>query len=214
MRALPVVVVAALLVNACSSGGRRNPAPAPRQTPAAAPASSVQALYESGQYAAVVSQVAAAGEADAETVWLAAQSHLRLGQRDEAARLFGSLPATASNAAWTSASELALARIGGDPAAMDRALAAAGGSSDWIVLLELGLVHFQRGDFAAAADALDRSIALRPRFAYAHYYAGLAYNRINRADLMVARFDTFLRLAPSAPERPEVESILRTVGRV
>jgi hypothetical protein len=29
---------------------------------------------------------------------------------------------------------------------------------------------------------------------------------------MANRFDRFVRLAPNAPERPEVESVLRTIG--
>jgi Flp pilus assembly protein TadD len=68
-----------------------------------------------------------------------------------------------------------------------------------------------RGDFNAAVQAFERAIEARPRFAYAHYQAGLAYDRIGRADLLAARFETFLRLAPEAPERAAVEGILRTI---
>jgi hypothetical protein len=59
-----------------------------------------------------------------------------------------------------------------------------------------------------------RSIAARqadPRFAYGYYNAGLTYDRINRPDLAIARLEMFVRLAPGAPERPEVTSILQTV---
>jgi tetratricopeptide (TPR) repeat protein len=72
-------------------------------------------------------------------------------------------------------------------------------------------VHARSGDFAAAAEAFDRTIEANSRFAYAYYYAGLAYSKIDRADRMALRFETFLRLAPEAPERREVESILRTL---
>jgi Flp pilus assembly protein TadD len=68
-----------------------------------------------------------------------------------------------------------------------------------------------RGDFNAAVQAFERAIEARPRFAYAYYQAGLAYDRIGRADLLAARFETFLRLAPEAPERAAVEGILRTI---
>ena len=37
------------------------------------------------------------------------------------------------------------------------------------------------------------------------------YDRLNRSDLMIARLEMFERLAPEAPERPEVTSILQTV---
>jgi tetratricopeptide (TPR) repeat protein len=69
---------------------------------------------------------------------------------------------------------------------------------------------FDRREFAAAAAAFDQCISVNPADAYTYYRAGLAYYEINRADLMVTRFESFVRLAPDAPERPEVESILRT----
>jgi hypothetical protein len=47
--------------------------------------------------------------------------------------------------------------------------------------------------------------------AYAHYYAGMAYNKAKRVDLMATHFERFLKLAPAAPERPVVESVMRTV---
>lgn len=75
---------------------------------------------------------------------------------------------------------------------------------------EPGVAAFDRRDFAAAAAAFDQCIKANPADAYTYYRAGLAYYEINRADLMVTRFESFVRLAPDAPERPEVESILRT----
>jgi tetratricopeptide (TPR) repeat protein len=73
-----------------------------------------------------------------------------------------------------------------------------------------GVAAFDRREFAAAAAAFDECIKAHPADAYTYYRAGLAYYEINRADLMVNRFESFVRLAPDAPERPEVESILRT----
>ena len=75
---------------------------------------------------------------------------------------------------------------------------------------EAGAAAFERREFAAAAAAFDQCINTNPADAYTYYRAGLAYYEINRADLMVTRFESFVRLAPDAPERPEVESILRT----
>ena len=54
---------------------------------------------------------------------------------------------------------------------------------------------------------------LDPTWAYAHYYAGLAYSKVKRVDLTERHFQAFLRLAPQAPERPGVQSILRTLNR-
>ncbi|MEQ1575035.1 MAG: tetratricopeptide repeat protein [Vicinamibacterales bacterium] len=82
---------------------------------------------------------------------------------------------------------------------------------DGQVLYDQGLVYASQGDYAAAARAFDACIEANPRFAYAYYQAGLAYDKLTRPDLTAIRFETFLRLAPDAPERPQVESILRTM---
>jgi hypothetical protein len=39
----------------------------------------------------------------------------------------------------------------------------------------------------------------------------MMHYRANRHDLMAIRFEQFLKLAPEAPERPEVQSIMRTL---
>ena len=62
-----------------------------------------------------------------------------------------------------------------------------------------------------AGDGRSVSLWADPRFAYGYYNAGLTYDRINRPDLAIARLEMFVRLAPGAPERPEVTSILQTV---
>jgi hypothetical protein len=64
----------------------------------------------------------------------------------------------------------------------------------------------------SAARVFDHCIDIAPTFAYAYYQAALTYDRLNRMDLMANRFDRFVRLAPNAPERPQVDTILRTVG--
>ena len=77
------------------------------------------------------------------------------------------------------------------------------------VYTDMAAATFCNAPHAAAAQAFDASLSASPTLAYAHYQAGLAYNRLNRPDLTVARFETFVRLAPSAPERPQVDTILR-----
>lgn len=209
-RAAPMVL-AALLAGACASGGR-GPAPPPASAPAAAPAADpVQQLYESGRYREVL-QRAGAADADAPALWFAAQSQLRLGAREEARRLFARLPEAGPAARWQAVADLALARLADDETAMRRAQpAAAALSGDPFAQFELGLSYVRQADFAAAAQAFDRAADADPRFAYAYYNAALAYDRLNRSDLMVIRLEQFERLAPNAPERPEVQSILRTV---
>lgn len=208
---LLVIVLAALLAAAC--GGRSTPrTPGTQSAPPAPAETSVQGLYESGRYSELISRVsAAAPAAEPQALWLAAHSYLRLGQRDQALRELTELSASGSQA-WQATAALATAGINGNADATAQAgQAAASFPTDWFVQYELGLFEARRGNFAAAADAFERSIAAQPRFAYAYYQSGLAYDRINRADLMTARFETFLRLAPEAPERLEVEGILRTI---
>jgi tetratricopeptide (TPR) repeat protein len=198
----------------CVGGGGGRPIATPGATPpvaSAAAGNSVQGLYESGRYREVLNSVNA-GNRSAEAVWFAAQSNLRLGQREEAAGQFAQLPQVGGNPAWQVVSDLALALLGDDIAEIDRASeAAAALQSDPFVQHQLGLAHLRRNDFAAAAQAFDRATQADPRFAYAYYNGGLAYDRLNRTDLVIARLEMFERLAPDAPERPEVASILRTV---
>ena len=68
-----------------------------------------------------------------------------------------------------------------------------------------------RGDRPAAADAFAKATEANPQMAYAHYRAGMNFYEAKRVDRMAQYFENFLRLAPNAPERPAVESIMRTV---
>jgi tetratricopeptide (TPR) repeat protein len=210
-----LTLAACVFVAGCKGGGSvRRPINTPGATaPAAAPVSSnsVQGLYEAGRYQDVVNSVNA-GDRSAEALWFAAQSSLRLGQRAEAASHFAQLPQAGSSPAWRVVSDLAQALLRDDAGEIDRARQeAAAFPGDPFVQYELGLAHARRGDMAAAADAFDRVTQAAPRFAYGYYNGGIAYDRLNRADLAIVRLEMFVRLAPDAPERPEVTSILQTV---
>ena len=54
---------------------------------------------------------------------------------------------------------------------------------------------------APRCAAFTKAIELKPDFAYAHYYAALAYQRQRQLPKTAEHFDAFLRLAPDAPER-------------
>jgi hypothetical protein len=103
--------------------------------------SSVQGLYESGRYAEVINRVSTvASAADPEALWLAAHSHLRLGQREQAERGFRQLSTISGDPACPATSPLALAMIDGSPAAIDAARQAAHAlRTTWFVQYELGL---------------------------------------------------------------------------
>jgi tetratricopeptide (TPR) repeat protein len=59
------------------------------------------------------------------------------------------------------------------------------------------------------ADArLSAAIGARPDLAYAYFWRAQAYNGLKKADRMVADYETFLKLAPKAPEAPSVQQLL------
>jgi tetratricopeptide (TPR) repeat protein len=79
------------------------------------------------------------------------------------------------------------------------------------LLLAQGMLRLAQKDFNGAADSLEAALKENPDTAYAHYYAGLAYNGLRQPDRMVNHFQSFLRMAPTAPEGKRVESLLRSV---
>lgn len=173
----------------------------------------MQSLFEAGRYADVVGTVAAApeGQARPEDIWLAFMSDVKLARQADARDLLSRL-ASGSDEAWHVVARLALALLDGNVEELQRATAAAEAyPSHPFVQCQLGLAHTNRNNFTEAARAFDRCVDANPGFAYAYYFGGLAYDRLERADLTADRLETFLRLAPDAPERPAVESILRTI---
>jgi tetratricopeptide (TPR) repeat protein len=76
---------------------------------------------------------------------------------------------------------------------------------------QLGLALARAQQWNEAAAAFDAASERQPNNAYAHYYGGMMHYRANRVDRMAVHFEQFLKLAPEAPERPEVVSIMRTL---
>ena len=171
----------------------------------------VRRMFEAGQYQQVIE---AAGAADApEAIYTAAQSHQRLGAVNEARDTYARLAARPEDDPWhfigLSGQQLVDEDSDGALASAQQAVAMAGGLAE--AQFQLGLVLAKRQDWGGAAEALDRAAELSPAYAYAHYYGGLMHYRANRPDRMAIHFEAFLRLAPEAPERPEVVQIMRTV---
>ena len=176
----------------------------------------VRQLYDAGKYREVVDTLdQAAVEADraARLQYLAAQSYDKLKDPQAARRTYQRLADSGGETPWAA---IGLSGV----QVMDKQFDEGLESADRAVRLEASLpeAHYQRGivlmfrkDYGDAVDAFTRATQLDPRFAAAYYYAGLASSRIKRIDLMTNNFSTFIKLAPNAPERPEVESILRTV---
>lgn len=166
-------------------------------------------LFEAGKYRAVLEQTADDGAPATE--YLKGLTHLKLNEPDAARVAFGRLGR--ADEAWQAVGQSAVALLGSD---RDAALAAANTAVARNENLaearyQLGLVLDQRDDHAAAAEAFAKAGELSPLMAYAHYYAGMNYYKARRIDRMAVSFERFLKLAPHAPERPAVESIMRTV---
>jgi tetratricopeptide (TPR) repeat protein len=166
-------------------------------------------LFESGKYQAVVERVAEDESPAAQ--YLKGLAHLKLNQNDEAKNAFGRLER--GDDAWKAIGVSAIALVDGN---RDGALEAARTAVERNAGLaeahyQLGRVLEARGERPAAADAFARATQANPQMAYAHFYAAMNYYEAKRVDRMATYFENFLKLAPNAPERPAVESIMRTV---
>jgi tetratricopeptide (TPR) repeat protein len=179
---------------------------------AAAPASGqedARRLFEAGKYPEVVERTA--GDASPEAQYLRGLAHRKLGQTDQAKEAFGRLQG--GGEAWKAVGESAVALGDGNlDAALARADAAVQANP------ALSQAHFQRGlvlearnESAPAAEAFVKAAETSPQTAYAHYHAGMNFYKAKRVDKMAVYFENFLKLAPKAPERPAVESIMRTI---
>lgn len=171
----------------------------------------IRQLFEAGQFDQVVA--AADGGAAPSVVYLAALSQQKLGAPDRALDFARRLTELPEDSAWRFIGESVVDLLEGR---IDPALAAArrGVELDGRLVeaqLQLGLVLARQEAWKEAAAAFDRAAELDPSYAYAYYYAGLMHYRGGRPDLMANRFERFLKLAPDAPERPEVLQTMRAI---
>lgn len=169
----------------------------------------VQRLFQSGSYEQAVE---AAQNGDPATTYLAAQSLLRLERLDrasaEVSRLKGS-----DQPGWRlvgESTEALMQNNGGRAVELARAAVEADGGNPF-AQYQLGLSASKVSDWGTAVSAFTKAVELKPDFAYAHYYAALAYQRQRNLPKTAQHFDAFLRLAPDAPERGAVMAILRTI---
>ena len=177
----------------------------------AAQDASPQKLFESGKYQEAIDTVKKRSDASPEDVYVRALAHRKLNQNDDAKEAFGAL--AGRDGAWKEIGNSGTAMIEGN---MDNAAAAArkavdadGNSAE--ARFQLGLVESARNNQQQAADAFAKAAELNPQMAYAHYEAGMAFYKAKKVDRMAVYFENFLRIAPNAPERPAVQSIMRTV---
>lgn len=169
----------------------------------------VQRLFQSGAYEEAVD---AARDSDPASTFLAAQSLMKLDRNDQAAAQLSRLKGS-DQPGWRLIGESGDAMIANDAGraiALARQATEADGGNPF-AQYQLGLAASKAADWATASQALARAIELKPDFAYAHYYAALAYQRQRQLPRTADHFDAFLRLAPDAPERAAVAAILRTI---
>ncbi len=76
-----------------------------------------------------------------------------------------------------------------------------------------GLVRYLQKAYGDAAPALKQVVAKDPQRPYAHYYLGMAYYNLNQKATAIQYLENFLRLAPEAPEAPQVRDLLRRLKR-
>ncbi len=74
-----------------------------------------------------------------------------------------------------------------------------------------GMILLKQDKFSEAEEQLSKAVELDSKNAYAHYYLGMANNRLKKTDRMVKEFQLFLQLAPKAPEAAKVKSLLRAL---
>ena len=166
-------------------------------------------LFESGKYPAVVERTAEDDSPGAQ--YLKGLAHLRLKQPDEAKDAFRRLER--GDEAWKAVGESAVALVDGNrDGALDAARTAVERNAGLAeAQYQLGVVLEARNERPAAADAFVKATEANPQMAYAHFYAAMNFYEAKRVDRMATYFENFLKLAPNAPERPAVESIMRTV---
>jgi tetratricopeptide (TPR) repeat protein len=179
-------------------------------TSAQEPQESVQTLLERGAFEEAA-QRAAAERGNPESAFFASQALLRLRANDRARAEYGHLRETGSPD-WVAIAESGEAMVAGDLdtafAAAERAVAANG--ENVFTHYQKGVVAMRQNRFREAADAFGEAVTRRHDLAYAHYYSGIAHQRLKEIPKMVEHFDYFLKLAPHAPEYGTVAGTLRT----
>jgi len=180
-------------------------APKPQLTP--------QQLFESGKYQEAIDKIASNAGAPPEQVYLRALAHRKLNQNGEAKDAFGTLAAHGEDDAWHHVGQSGIALTDADLSAAEDAARKAVDINGNLAeaRYQLGLVLSARNNQTQAADAFAKAADLKPQMAYAQYEAGMAFYKVKRVDRMAVYFENFLKLAPNAPEKAAVQSIMRTV---
>src|SRR5205814_7666490 len=81
------------------------------------------------------------------------------------------------------------------------------------ITANIGILQAAKGDFGAAIRALGAALAADPNLHEARFNLAVVYAKAGRRPEAAAAARELLdRLPPDAPQRPEVERLLRAVG--
>ncbi len=120
--------------------------------------------------------------------------------------------ATAVSSAAAQAKSLASQKKYADAQAPARqALASCPTQAEAVGVLGQSLVALKQND--AAITAMNDALAKKADLAHAYLWRGYAYYNKKEPDRMVTDFETFLRLAPTAPEAAAVKQLLASIKR-
>lgn len=187
----------------------------PQQLPTTYP--EVRKLYEAGNYQQVIDAVAAAPQPQSPPlIYIAGLAHEKLQQPVLANDRFGQLAVDrVETDFWRFIGESATA-LNQTPKNIEAAIVAARRAvelapEDVHAHYQLGLSLSNNRDYAGASEEFARATEIDPAHAYAHYYAGMSFYQVQRIDQVAKHFEAFLTLAPEAPERGQVASIMRTI---
>ncbi|MDE3154331.1 MAG: tetratricopeptide repeat protein [Acidobacteriota bacterium] len=211
------LILVGLLLAPAPAGPSTTAQTSATQQPAVPPQVEVRKLYEAGKYQELVQKapdaIKANEAAKASIQYMAAQSYQKLGQWDQVRNLYKELAARDVKDPWhfVGLSGEALVNHQNAQSVQMAQKAVDLGPDNPYAYYQLGMAFSLVPDFAKAANAFQKAALLDPTFAYAHYYAAMSYYKLKRIDLMATHFEAFLKLAPDAPEVPQVQAIMRTV---
>jgi tetratricopeptide (TPR) repeat protein len=174
---------------------------------------STQKLYETGQYQALVDRAAEGRAGTPEDTYMAALAFLKMENSGASATEYRRLQG--QGGAWEQVGASGVAMLehnhGEAVAAAQRAAGMAGDNP--YIQYQLGLAAAGADDFGTSSQAFLRATEIKPDFAYAHYYAGQAFQKLHNMAKAAEHYDYFLRLAPESPDRAAAMTLLRTLRK-
>ncbi|MBM3780150.1 MAG: tetratricopeptide repeat protein [Acidobacteria bacterium] len=176
------------------------------------PVVSTQVLFESGEFDAVLARVADGAEPAPEDIFIAGMTLQKREDLDGASAQMHRLEAS-DDAVWAAIGRSAVALFSNrDAEALEVARQAVALDGDHVFAqYQLGLAAVGNSDFPTATRAFTRVIDLQPAFAYAHYYAGRAYQRQRNLSKAAEHYRRFLQLAPASADTATVQALLRAL---